>query len=118
MSVILTNPDFPHSAVISRTTVSATPPFTVSTPEVIWEGECDCQSSVGGSTVLSREVYVSDYTIFCESISVPIKTGDTVSVTFVTDGTPVDMVIEQSETSNIWVEGEKTYGTTIWCNKK
>lgn len=116
MSVTLTNPDFPHSAVISTSTLSATPPYTSTTTD-IWSGECDAQSSVGGSTKISRDVFVSDYTIFLESISVPIKIGDTVTVTFVTDGTPVEMIVVQSMTDNIYEENGKTYGTTIWANK-
>ena len=116
MSVTLTNTDFPHYATISTSTKSATPPFTVITTD-IWSGECDTQSSVGGSTKFSRDVYVSDYTIFLESINVPIKIGDAVKVTFVTDGTPVEMVVVQSTTDNVYEENGKTYGTTIWANK-
>jgi len=116
MSVTLTNPEFPHTAIISRATLSATPPQTATIAE-IWSGVCDCQSSVGGSTALRREVFVSDYTIFCESISVPIEIGDTVTVTFVASGTPVEMTIVQRTTDNIYEENGKTYGTTLWANK-
>lgn len=125
MAVTLTNTMFPHFAVISRSVNSETPPFTAGDPTVIWEGECDCQSGTEqGGTVYRRDVYVSDYTIFCESIldeetglPVEIKTGDTISVTFVTGGTPIDMVVEQSTTDNIWSENGKQYGTTVWAKK-
>jgi hypothetical protein len=83
----------------------------------IWSGECDCQSSVGGSTAIRREVFVSDYTIFCESIDVPIEIGDTVTVTFTDGGEAVEMTIEQRTTDNIYEENGKTYGTTLWANK-
>lgn len=125
MSVTLTNTMFPHYAVISRTVNSETPPFEPEEPVVIWEGYCDCQSGTEqGGTTYRRDVYISDYTIFCESIldentglPLPLQTGDIVSVTFVTDSTPVDMVIEQTETANIWSENGKTYGTTIWAKR-
>lgn len=124
MSVTLTNTMFPHTAVISRTAASETPPFTATTTQ-IWSGDCDCQSGTEqGGTVYRRDVYISDYTIFCESIldnstglPIELKTGDKISVTFVTNGTPVDMVIEQTTTDNIWSENGKQYGTTIWAKR-
>lgn len=116
MSTTLTNPSFPHIATISRSTLSVSPPYT-STVTEIWSGECDCQSSVGGSTVLRQDVFVSDYTIFCETLTVPIEIGDIVTVTFIEDGTPIEMTIEQHTSDNIYEEDGKTYGTTLWANK-
>jgi hypothetical protein len=111
------NTMFPHFAVISRTTISEEPPFTA-TSATIWSGSCDCQfGTEQGGITYKRDVFVSDHTIFCENITAEIRTGDKISVTFVSGRTPVDMVVEQSETADIWQEGGKTYGTTIWAKR-
>ena len=117
MSVTLTNTDYPHYAVISRTAINEEPPFTGVTTTV-WEGVCDCQvgTEQGGTTYL-KDVFVSDYTIYTECIEYEIKAGDTISVTFVTDGTPVSMTIEHTTTDNVWEEDGKAFGTTIWAKK-
>jgi len=115
MGVTLTNTDYPHYAVVSRTAISDEPPFTGVTT-TLWEGDCDCQSGTEqGGTSFRREVFVSDYTIFTECIDVEIKAGDTISVTFVTGRTPVDMTIEHTTTDNVWEEDGKVFGTTIWA---
>jgi hypothetical protein len=116
MAAILTNPEYPHFAEISRTALSSEPPFTA-TPTTIWSGAVDCQVSGRGATHLRQDVYVSDYTIYCECIDDEIKTGDQIEVTFKEGDTPIKCKIEQSTTEDVWeVDGVK-YGTTIWANK-
>jgi hypothetical protein len=129
--VTLTNIAYPHTAVISRKVVSATPPFTSSSTE-IWSGEVDCQVSVGGGTGLRQTVFVSDYTIFSACISpelvevvdeeevitpTELQTGDIITVTMGEGKTPFDCTIEQHTTENVWEEDGVAYGTTIWANR-
>lgn len=116
MATTLTNLEYPHLATITRTANLSTPPFTA-TATTIWSGAVDCQVSGGGGTSIRQDVFVSDYTIYCQAITVDIKTGDQIAVTFKTGGTPVNCKIEQSTTEDIWeVDGVK-YGTTIWANR-
>ena len=114
--VTLTNIAYPHTAVISRKVVSATPPFTSSSTE-IWSGEVDCQVSVGGGTGLRQTVFVSDYTIYSACISSELQTGDIITVTMGTGKTPFDCTIEQHTTENVWEEDGVAFGTTIWANR-
>ena len=113
--VTLTNTDYPHTAVISRTAVSATPPFTVTTT-TIWSGAVDCQVGRSGGTGLRQDVFVSDYTIYSECIDSLLQTGDNIAVTVTVDGTPVNCTIEQWTTDSIYEEDGVSYGTTIWAN--
>ena len=116
MSVIFTNPEFPHYAVISRTATTTTPPYTA-TPSTIWSGDVDCQVGGSGATTKVQTVFVSDYTIYCACITSELQTGDNVVVTLKSGGTPINCVIQQSTTEDIWeVDGVK-YGTTIWVNE-
>ena len=116
MATILTNPEYPHYAEITRTANSSTPPFTA-TPTTIWSGDVDCQVSGGGGTSIKQDVFVSDYTIYCPCIDDSLFTGDQIEITFKEGGTPIKCQIEQSTTEDIWeVDGVK-YGTTIWANK-
>jgi hypothetical protein len=113
--VTLINTEYPHTAVISRTATSATPPFTVTTT-TIWSGAVDCQAGRGGGTGLRQDVFVSDYTIYSECIDSDLQTGDNIAVTFIVDGTPVNCTIEQWSTDDVWEEDGVHYGTTIWAN--
>ena len=116
MSVVFNNPEYPHFVTISRTANSSEPPFTATTT-TIWSGDVDCQVGNNGGTSIKQDVYVSDYTIYCQCIDAELKTGDQVEVTFKEGGTPIKCKVEQSTTENVWeVDGVK-YGTTIWVNK-
>lgn len=113
--VTLTNPEYPHTAVINRTAVTATPPFTATTTE-IWSGVVDCQVGGGGGTGLKQTVFVSDYTIYCACITSELQTGDTITVTLGSGKTPFDCTIKQHTTESVWEQDGVTYGTTIWAN--
>lgn len=113
--VTYTNPEYPHFATISRSSTSATPPFTATSP-TIWSGDVDCQVGGGGSTSTRQDVIVSDYTIYSACIESELQTGDLISITLKEGGTPIDCTIKQSTTEDVWeVDGVK-YGTTIWAN--
>lgn len=113
--VTLTNPDYPHTAVIKRTATTATPPFTATTTE-IWSGVVDCQVGGGGATGLKQTVFVSDYTIYCACIESELQTGDTITITMGVGKTPFDCTIKQHTTENIYEDDGVAYGTTIWAN--
>lgn len=117
MAVTFTNPEYPHFATITRTTLSETPPFTA-TPTTIWSGAVDCQvSGSKGGTSFVKDVFVSDYTIYSACIGDELLTTDEIEVTFKEGGTPVKCKIVQSTTEDVWeVDGVK-YGTTIWANR-
>ena len=115
--VTITDIAYPHTAVITRTTVvKTTVPFS-STTATIWSGICDCQVGRGGGTGKRQDVFVSDYTIFCALFDAELKVGDTVTVTFKTGGTPITCTIEQFSCDDLYVEDGVNYGTTIWVNR-
>jgi hypothetical protein len=113
--VTLTNPDYPHTAVITRPTSSATPPFTVTTTTV-WSGAVDCQVGRSGGTGLRQDVFVSDYTIYSQCIDSELQTGDLITVTLIVGGTPLNCTIEQWSTDDVYEVDDVAYGTTIWAN--
>jgi len=116
MSTTLTNPEYPHFAEISRTASGVEPPFETTTT-VIWSGEVDCQVRTSGGTTMKDDVFVSDYTIYCQCIPDTILKGDQIDVTLKEGDDPIKCKIEQSTTEDIWeVDGVK-YGTTIWADK-
>jgi len=115
--VTITDIAYPHTAEISRTTVDrATVPFT-SSDSTIWSGDCDCQVGRGGGTGKRQDVFVSDYTIFCELLDDELMVGDIVTVTFKTGGTPIVCTVEQYTSDDLYEEDGVHYGTTIWVNQ-
>lgn len=116
MATTYTNPDYPHTAVITRDALSATPPHTTTTT-TIWSGACDCQVGTGGTTEARDTVFVSDYTIYTACIEAELETGDQISIIRHEGHTPIIATIEQHTTDNIWIENGITYGTTIWANE-
>ena len=113
--VTLTNPEYPHTAVIKRTTVTTTPPMTATT-STIWSGVVDCQVSGTGGTRLNQTVFVSDYTIYSACIESELQTGDTITITMGTGKTPFDCTIKQHTTEDVWEVNGVKFGTTIWAN--
>jgi hypothetical protein len=116
MATSYTNPDYPHTASITRVSLSETPPFTASST-AIWSGACDCQVGIGGKTERRESVFVSDYTIYTACIESELKVGDQLSVTRQAGHTPLTLTLEQFSTDNIWIENGVAYGTTIWANE-
>lgn len=116
MATTYLNPDYPHTAVITRKTTSATPPYATAT-STIWSGACDCQIGSSGTTETRDTVFVSDYTIYTACIEAELKTGDLISIIRKTGHTPIIATIEQHSTDNIWIENGIQYGTTIWANE-
>ena len=114
--VTLTNPDYPHYAVISRSSNDEQPPFTV-TSTTLWEGDVDCQIGNSGGTSKRESVFVSDYIIYSEQINVELQAGDLVTVTRGEGTTPFDCTVQQSSTEDVWEVDGKKYGTTIWANR-
>jgi hypothetical protein len=115
--VTITDIAYPHTAVITRTTVVKTvTPFTSSTA-TIWSGICDCQVGRGGATGKRQDVFVSDYTIFCAIFDAELQAGDTVTVTLKIGGTPIVCTIEQYSSDDLYEEDGIAYGTTIWANR-
>jgi hypothetical protein len=115
--VTITDIAYPHTAVIARVTVNKSAvPFT-STTSTIWSGVCDCQIGRGGATGKKQDVFVSDYTIFCEIFDAELMVGDTITVTLKSGWTPIECTIKQFSSDNIFVEDGVEYGTTIWANR-
>lgn len=114
--VTLTNPDYPHTAVITRTANAEHPPFTATT-STLWSGAVDCQTGNTGSSFKRESVFVSDYIIYSEQINVELQQGDLITVTKGTGSTPINCTIQQSSTEDVWEVDGKKYGTTIWANR-
>jgi len=107
--------DYPHNIKIIRPAiVSSTPPYTKGTPVDVWEGECCSQV---GSTYDRSNVAESTHTIYTELLSMELKSGDEVEITLKTGWTPIYGEIVQFESSELWEDGDKTYGTTIWVKE-
>jgi hypothetical protein len=114
--VTLTNPDYPHTAVIKRAVKSSTPPFTI-TETTIWSGAVDCQIGIRGGTSKRETVFVSDYTIYSQQIGVDLQVGDKVTVTLKTGSPTIICTIAQHTTDNLWEVDGVIYGTTMWVNQ-
>jgi hypothetical protein len=111
--VTLNDIGYPYACVITRDVVDTTDvPFT-SAPTTIWSGNVDCQVSRSGATSLRQGVFVSDYTVYSELLTVELQVGDKVTVTM---GTAIVLTIEQYSSEEIFEEDGVKYGTTIWAN--
>lgn len=111
--VTLNDIGYPYACVITRETIDDSQvPFTT-TASTIWSGDVDCQISRSGATAQRQGVFVSDYTIYSELLTVELQVGDKVTVTM---GTTITLTVEQYSSEEIFEEDGVKYGTTIWAN--
>ena len=76
-----TNPRFPHTIKVTRTTTNTDVNPPTSTQTDIFSGICRNFPSKSGGTGIADGAFISDYTVSMPYNEIGFKTGDTVEIT-------------------------------------